>query len=101
MRRLTRITDGLSERGARCGHLSPLWEEGEQRVAQLRFSRLTHRSPAWEGHPHMREGCSHMPSGLQRGLTGGHEVLSRIHGCISVLSRNASGTAGQCTVHQP
>ena len=42
-----------------------------------------------------------MPSGLQRGLKSGHEVLSRIHGRIPVLSRNASGTAGPCTVHQP
>ena len=41
-----------------------------------------------------------MPSGLQRGLKGGHEVLSLLHGRIPVLSRNASGTAGQCTVHQ-
>ena len=42
-----------------------------------------------------------MPSGLQRGLKGGHEVLALLHGCMSVLSRHASRTAGQCTVHQP
>ena len=32
-----------------------------------------------------------MPSGLQRGLKGGNEVLSLLHGRISVLSRNPSG----------
>ena len=41
-----------------------------------------------------------MPSGWQRGLKGGHEVLSLLHRRLPVLSRNARGTAGQCTVHQ-
>src|SRR5215510_7454433 len=76
------------------------WWSVYSRWLHLSLSRFHHRLTACEGHPDMMEGTAVCHLACNAASKEGTRY------CTSstrtpVISRNASGTAGQCTVHQP
>jgi len=66
----------------------------------LSLSRFNYRLTECEGHPDMMKGAAACHLACNAASKEGTRYCTSSTG-TPVISRNVSGTAGQCTVHQP